>query len=71
MELDVYGMSGDVAEGVTLDVGVLYYATIPSECSFGPAEYYGAPSMPNRHHARTGIATRLALPTRPIKNRLR
>lgn len=39
MELDIYGgWSGDVAEGVTLDVGVLYYAYPAND--FGPAEYY-------------------------------
>ncbi|WP_336985811.1 TorF family putative porin [Altererythrobacter aquiaggeris] len=39
LELDLYGgWSGDVAEGVTLDVGVLYYAYPAND--FGPAEYY-------------------------------
>ena len=39
MELDLYaGWSGDVASGLTLDVGLLYYA-YPSK-DFGPADYF-------------------------------
>ncbi|MHA6316668.1 TorF family putative porin [Altererythrobacter sp. CAU 1778] len=39
MELDIYaGWSGEVSSGVTVDVGVLYYAYPAND--FGPAEYY-------------------------------
>ncbi|MEZ5749135.1 MAG: TorF family putative porin [Caenibius sp.] len=41
MELDVYGgWSGDVTSGLTVDVGLLYYAYPGSTKGFGPYDYF-------------------------------
>lgn len=43
MELDLYGgWSGDIAEGLSADVGLVYYAYPSNTSGAGPAEYWEA-----------------------------